>query len=253
MSPKEEVFEVKIGNELKKVKVIHPTSRIEANANMHASRVFGKLVKEHAAGKSSLILRKQLDDFLRESNLYSKEDLEEITKVSKTIDECEKSLMAGGKKSDGKKKAIELRRARYTLLLMLAKKFEYDKNTIEHHSETARLYYIISKCLLDEDGQPIYESPEDFEFDDTELKNDLAEPIRRISAIAGNYDPEYESKLPENKFFKKFNMCDDKFNLVNEEGKLVNENGQLVDENGVVIESEDNKPKEFELGEFSDE
>lgn len=253
MSNKEEVFDVEIGGSIKKIKIVHPSTRVEAEANMHASRVFGKLVKEHSKGNSSLLLRSQLDQFLRDSNIYTSEDLDAISQLTKKIEECEKALQAGGKKSEGRKKAVELRRARYTLFAMLAKKFEYDKNTIEYYSETAKANYIMSKCLLDEDGQPIFNGPEDYEFDETGLKNSLAEPIRRLTSLIGSYDPEFEAKLPENKFFKKFNMCNDKFDLINEDGHLVNEDGDLVDENGNKITEEDNKPKEFQLGEFSDD
>lgn len=248
----EELMDVTIGGVAQKVKIVHPTARIEAEANMLASKVFSKLAREYSNGDSSLMLRAQLDQFLRESKLYSAEDIEEIAKLSKQIEDGEKALMAGGKKSEGRKIAIEVRRARYILLTLLAKKFEYDKNTIEHHSEMARLHYFIIKCLRFEDGSQIFGSVEDYEFDETGLKDDLADAIRRVAAICSSYDQDYESKLPENKFFKKFGMCNDKFDLIDSEGHLVNEKGERIDENGNLLDQE-TKPKEFEVGEFSDD
>lgn len=248
----EELFDVTIGGEPQKVKVVHPTSRIEAEANMLASKVFSKLAKEYSSGESGLMLRAKLDQFLRDQKLYSNEDIEEIARLSKVIEDGEKALAAGGKKSEGRKTAIEVRRARYTMLGLLAKKFEYDKNTIEHHSEMARLNYFIIRCLRFEDGSQVFGSVEDYEFDETGLKDDLAVPIRKIASLCSSYDQDYESKLPENKFFKKFGMCNDKFDLVDSEGHLVNEKGERIDENGNLIEKE-TKPAEFEVGEFSDD
>lgn len=149
----EEKFVVKIGEEDKNIVVKHPTPRIEAEANMHASRVFSKLSKERGDGNDGLLLRAQLDKFLRDAGLYTDDDIKVISDLSDKITEYEKKLTDGGvKKSEGRTIAIELRRARYNLLLLLAKRMEYDKNTIEHFSENARINYIIVKSLLDENG-----------------------------------------------------------------------------------------------------
>ena len=245
-----EIMELTVGGEPKKVKIVKPSSRIEAEANMHASKVFSKLAKEHSKGNSGLLLRTQLDQFLRDSKLYSEEDLVEINSLGKQIEDGEKSLRAGGKKADGRQIAIDMRKARYTMLVMLAKKFEYDRNTIEHHSETARLHYIIAKCLQFEDGGQVYSGPDDYEFDDSPLKDDLAPAIRKITSLCSSFDMSYEEKLPENKFLKKFNFVDDKFNLVDSEGHLVDELGRRIDEQGNLIED---NTETFELGEFTDE
>lgn len=246
----EEIFDVVIGGEPKKVKIVGPSPRVEAEANMYASKVFSKLAREHSESNSSLLLRDQLDKFLRDAQIYTAQDFEKIAELQKELEDGQKALAAGGKKSEGRAIALKMRKARYTLLLMLAKRFEYDKNTIEYHSENARLNYIISKCLRFEDGSQIFGGPDDYEFDESGLKNCLAPAIRRIGALCGSYDENYEAKLPENKFLVKYQMCNDKFDLVDSEGHLVNEDGQRIDKDGNLLES--NEPK-FEVGEFSDD
>jgi len=239
----EEKFVVKIGEEDKTFIVKFPTSRIEAEANMHASRVFSKLIREKREGDDTLLLRNQLDEFLKDKKVYTEDDIKEITETSKEVTRLEEVMAKGGiKKSEGRTFAIELRRNRYKLLVMLSKRMEYDKNTIEHHSEGARINYIISKCLCSDDGVPVFNNVDDYEFDDTGLKNQLIEPIRRIGTICSSYDTDFEAKLPENKFLVKYGYCNDKFNLVdangnlvNEKGERINDDGELLDENGQVI------------------
>lgn len=248
----EEKFVVKIGEETKTFLAKHPSPRIEAEANMHASRVFSKLVKEKKDGNDGLLLRAQLDEYLRSVGLYTDEDIKVISTTTDEIKRLEAALEAGGvKKIQGRSLAIELRRNRYELLILLAKRMEYDKNTVEHHSENARINYIISKCLCNDDGTPVFNSVEDYEFDETGLKDDLIEVIRRIGSICSSYDTEYESKLIENKFLKKFGYCDDKFNLVDASGNLVNEKGERINEEGNLVDEYGNvKVVVKELGEF---
>lgn len=247
----QETVKVKIGDEEKAFIVKHPTSRMEAEANMHSSKVFAKLIKKKKDGDETLLLRSQLDDYLRDVGLYTDEEIANITATSAKIKELEEKLTEGGvKKSEGKKIAIDLRKSRYSLIMMLSKRFEYDKNTIEYQTENARLNYLISKCLCGDDGTPVFNSVEDYEFDDTGLKNSLYELIQRIGSICSSYDPDYEAKLIENQFLKKFNFCNDKFELVDAEGHKVNEHGERVDENGNLIDA---KVTKKELGEFLDD
>ncbi len=249
----EETFVVKIGGVDKTIIVKHPTPRVEAEANMHASRVFSKLSKERGDGNDGLLLRAQLDKFLRDAGLYTEEDIQNISDLSDKITGFEKQLTEGGvKKSEGRTIAIELRRARYNLLILLAKRMEYDKNTIEHFSENARMNYIITKTLLDDTGAPIFKSVEDYDYDETGLKEALEVPIRKIASISSVYDTDYESKLIENKFLKKFGFCNDEYDLVNAEGHRVNEKNQRIDEEGNLLDDAGNavKAPEKEIGDF---
>lgn len=248
----QEVFKVKIGDEEKEFIVKHPTARIEAEANMHASKVFSKLVKDKNSGNDGLLLRAQLDEYLRNAGLYSDDDIKNMGEMGKEVERLEAVLMKGGlKKSEGREAAILLRKNRYGLLNLMAKRIEYDKNTIEHHSENARINYIISKCLCSSDGTPVFNSVDDYEFDETGLKDSLFELISRIGTLCSSYDPEYESKLIENKFLKKFGFCNDKFDLTDTNGNLVNEKGERIDEDGNLLDAE-GKPVVVvkEIGEF---
>lgn len=94
----QETVKVKIGDEEKTFIVKHPTSRMEAEANMHSSKVFAKLIKKKKDGDETLLLRSQLDDYLRDVGLYTDEEIANITATSAKIKELEEKLTEGGVK-----------------------------------------------------------------------------------------------------------------------------------------------------------
>lgn len=251
---------IKLGGEDKVVEIIKPSPKVDAEANMYASKTFSKLIKQkNPDGTPSFILRAQLDDYLREVGIYTEEDIKDIGALTKRIKELEEILTKGGiKKSEGRDSAIELKRIRYSLLILLSKRVEYDKNTVEHYSENARMDYLVSKCLCFEGGIPIFSNVEDYESD-ANMQEILSEVIRELASMVSTYDKDYESKLPENKFLKKYAFCDDKFNLVDSKGRkvdeknrLINDDGELINEDGVLVDSKGEVIND-EIGEFLDD
>ena len=251
---------IKIGDEDRNIEIVRPNPRVEAEANMYASKVFAKLIKQkNEDGTLAFILRAQLDAFLKEIGVYTDEDIQNMGFYAEKVKELEDSLIKGGKKkSEGKEIAIKLRSFRWALLNLLGKRMEYDKNTVEHYSENARMDYLITKCICFEGGVPIFEDVNDYESDST-MQEVLAEPIRELAAMVSTFDPEYEHKLVENKFLKKYGFCNDKYDLVDgqgrrvdEKGRLVNEDGNLVNENGDLVD-EDGEVVSKEIGEFLDD
>lgn len=245
------VVEVKIGDEVRKVEIHKPTPKIESEANMAASKVFAKMVKEKGEdGKASFILRSQLNSYLANIGIYSEDDINDITTFSDRIKELEDILSKGGKKkSEGRNAAIELRRLRYAIYALLSRQTEFDKNTVEHYSDNARMDYLVTKCILFEGGLQIFKNVSDYE-NDSILQEMLAEPIQILAGIVSSFDPDFEKNLPENKFLMKYNFCDEKYRLINKEGKLVDGNDNLVDDDGNPLEKVD-KPEA--VGEFLDD
>lgn len=245
------VLEVNIGGELKKIEVHKPTPKIDAQANMESSKVFTKLIKAKTEdGSAAFILRSQLNDFLAKAGVYTEQDIEDLTVFSERIKELEDILSKGGKKkSEGKKFAIELKRLRLALYSLLIKQAEYDRNTVEHYAENARMDYLITKCIQFEGGGQIFKNVEDYESDET-MQKALAEPIKELASMVSSYDPDFEKNLPENRFLIKYGFCNQDLRLVNSDGKFVDENGNLVDQDGNII---DETPKKESVGEFLDD
>ena len=224
---------VKVNGEERVVEIHKPTPKIEAEGNMASSKVFAKLVKEKAEdGKSAYILRSQLNSYLADIGIYSDEDINDINTFGDRIKELEELLAKGGrKKSEGREAAIELRKLRYAMYTLLMRQTQFDKNTVEHFADNARMNYLVTKCICFEGGAPIWTSVDDYESDSA-LQDMLAEPVGILAGMISQYDPEFENNLPENKFLKKYGFCDDKYRLINKDGQLVDTAGNLIDEDG---------------------
>lgn len=247
------IVKVKIGDEEKTVEVRKPTPKIEAEANMASSKVFSRLIKEKGEdGKAAFILRSQLNSYLANIGIYSEDDINDITTISDRIKELEDIIYhpkPGTKKSDGRSAAVELRRMRYAIYALLSRQSEFDKNTVEHYADNARMDYLVTKCICFEGGAPIFKNVADYEQDSI-LQKALAEPIQILAGMVSSFDPDFEKNLPENKFLIKYGFCDEKYRLINKEGKLVDGDGNLVDDDGNRLES----VEEVEtVGEFADD
>lgn len=251
MDEKVKKITIRIGDEDRVVEIHKPTPKIEAEANMESSKVFAKLIKEKDEnGKSVFMLRSQLNSYLASIGIYSEQDIDDINTFSERIKELEELLRNGGKKkSEGKEAAIELRKLRFAIYSLLMRQSEYDKNTIEHYADNARMDYLVTKCICFEGGAPIFKNLADYESDEF-LQRALREPIKELAGMVSEFDPDFEKNLPENKFLKKYGFCDENYRLINKEGKLVDADGNLVDNDGNPIA----KKEEVEsVGEFLDE
>lgn len=251
---------IKIGDEDRVVNIVPPSPRVDSEANMYASQVFARLIREKDENnKPRYIVRDKLDEYLREMEIYTDQDIVELAELSRKIKALEDGLIKGGKsKAKGREDAINLRKARYAMYSLMAKKIQYDKNTVEYYAENARMNFLVTKCITFESGDPIFNNVEDYESD-SNMQEILAEPIRELASLVSTFDPNFEDKLPENKFLKKYGFCNDAYDLVDskgrrvdEKGRLVNEEGQLINEDGVAI-NEDGSLLNQEIGEFTDD
>lgn len=249
MEEKVKEITVKVGDEEKVVEVHKPTNKIETEANMEASKVFTRLIKERDEdGKPAFMLRSQLNKFLADIGIYTEQDIEDITRLGERLDELTTLLQKGGiKKSEGRKAAIELRKVRYVLFSILAKSSEFDKNTVEAYADNARMDYLIVKCIKFKDGGQIFNNVADYHGDEV-MQKVLRPAIEVLAAMVSQYDPDYEKKLPENKFLLKYGFCDNNYRLINAEGKYVDAEGNLVDEDGNAIVED--SPAVVDVGEF---
>jgi hypothetical protein len=70
--------------------------------------------------------------------------------------------------------------------------------------------------------------------------NKAADPVavlaaQNLAAMLYGLESDYEEKLPENKFLKKYKFVNKDLRLVNEKGQLVDEENRLIDEKGRFI------------------
>ena len=253
-------FEIEFGDKTKTIVINKPTDKVNTDADLYSSQVFAKLARtKDSDGNPAYMVRAQLDKYLQDINVYTKDDVIRLGEIGQEIKKFEEKLNEGGKKSEGREAAVNLRILRAEFVDLLQRKAKYDLNTIEHFCENARFKYLITKCIEFKGEGPIYNSVEDYESDDV-IKHDISHVIEQLGALTSAYDPDIEKKLPENKFLIEYGFCDDDLNLidpksgkrVNVNGDLINDNGEIVNEQGDLIDSEGNL-LEVKIGVFVDD
>lgn len=185
--------------------------------------------------KAGTILREELDQVLRQRDLWSDEREARYQQLRREILDGEYKLAKGGiKLSEAKKIALDIKKKRQEMAEMLAARSELDANTCEGKADAIRFNFLLCKCLVYEDsGEPVF-------------KNGLAEyAIRQDEPVAVMGATEFfylisdadnlDANLPENKFLRRFKFVNDKYQLVDEKGRLVDEEGRHIDEEGNYI------------------
>jgi soluble cytochrome b562 len=174
-------------------------------------------------------MRSQLEDFLKDVGVYSEDELNMIMEFNEEVRNLEAKIKAGGDINEGKEAAVRLKTLRMSLLILLSRKFEYDKYTIEHNVENAKFDFLLTKCILDEDKKPVFKDVADYK-DNEELREDLQPMIKALADLTSAFDSQFEQKLPENQFLKKYDFCDENFNLKGEEVSDMPESEESVGE-----------------------
>jgi len=225
----------------KEYAVLEPTREMLGKTRGIYSQVLGEALSRKAP------LRDALFKYMREQGLWDDAKDKEYTDLQKSLDSNELKLAKGGiKLSQAREIAIQLRRDRFALRLLLMEQNRLDAYTVEGMAHNAQFDSLTSMCIVDNiTGKPIFASPEDYE-----LRKDEEVAIKGATIFAKiyyKYDDNIEQSLPENAFLQKFNFVDEKFRLVNEtgqlidgEGKLINEDGQYIDEDGNLLDIEGN-------------
>lgn len=248
MNVKEKKIEVELSDGTKTNIIIRkPTAKDLNTAQKIGAKVWTDCVRD------GLFTKQTLAKFMEDNGIWNQQKQKERDIITQNIDSLEKELALGKsnngrlKVSEGKAKAIELRRLRNSLRSLISERISLESNTAEGLSENAKFNYLVSACTFYEDGRKVYNNLDDY--------NNKAEDEIAFSAAATlgemmfQLDKNYEENLPENQFLKKFHLVDDELSLidkdgnrvdvdgtrVNEEGWLINEKGQRIDREGNLL------------------
>lgn len=251
-------YKIKVNDEEKEVIVNKPSSRIEAEASAYANKVFTKLMNEkNDDGSPAYMLRVNMDQCLIERGIWTDSIASRLMEVTKNIQDLEDKIYKGGmSKKEGREIALKLKTARLEQIRILSARNQYDENTVEGKVDNAKFDYLVTKCVLFSDGSPIFNSVDEYRYDE-DIAGQLFEAIGDLGSMVSRYDPNFEKKLPENKFLLKYGFVNDDLRYINEDGKLVDIEGKLVDQDGNYIDEEGNpievdNPLDKEIGEFTD-
>ena len=210
--------------------VVRPTNA----QSISADEVRRKTFNEELSGGS--LLREQLDEELRKRKLWSDDRQMRYDTLRKEILNSEYQLKKGGiSLSNAKDMALQMRKNRDEMVLMLSSRTDLDSNTCEGKADSARFNFLFASCLVYNDsGEPIF--PKGVEDYVSHLNHPaVGEGATQFYYLMSETEG-VDQKLPENKFLKKFNFTNDKYQLVDDDGRLIDDDGRHIDDEGNYVE-----------------
>ena len=213
--------------------VKRPNNKISTTAQRRGALAWTTCIKE------GVMTKHELDKFMKDRGIWSSDKDDEQKKILKNISDLEKKLYIGKgqlKLSKAKELAIEMRRERLKLRDLLAEKIGLEINTAEALSENAKFDYIVSECTFYENGQRVYSNMEDY---DQKADDELAfAAATGLAEMLYAVDKDFESKLPENKFLKRFDYVDEDLSLIDTDGHTIDTKGNRIDKTGRYLDEE---------------
>jgi hypothetical protein len=235
MSKKEKRVKVtKDDGDVVEIVVKRPTPKHLSQAQMIGSRIWTQAVRD------GIFTKIGLEKFMEEQGIWDSDKAIQQTRILQQIGLLEKEIASGKnpngtslKLSEGKSKAIELRRLRIELRELIAEKISLEANTAEGLADNAKFNYLVSECTYHEDGTKVYSSLDDYNNrSDDEISFSAA---AALGEIVYNLDRSYEESLPENQFLKKYHFVNEDLSLVDKDGNRVDVDGTRVNDKGWLV------------------
>jgi len=239
MKEKQRQVEVKLEDgTVKKVLVKKPSNKLLSDAQLLGAKVWTNCTRD------GIMTKKELEVFMRNRNIWDSEKDQQQQALVDSISNLERELALGtdGKltKKRGKEIAISMRRLRLMLRNLISERLSLEQNTAEALSENAKFDFLVANCVYLEDGNTkVYNSLEDYSAKaDDEVAYASANALAQMMY---SIDKEFEEKLPENKFLKKFNFVNSDLSLVDAENNLVDIDGKRIDSEGYYLNEDGNR------------
>lgn len=189
------------------------------------------------------VLRAKLNEYMIEQGVWSKKQEDEYKECINGILSREKILAAGNiplKKA--RSIALELRKLRLERNKILEERTSYDTLTVEGIADNARFDYLVTVCILDPNGNPVFKDLDDYNNRGSE--DWVVQAATELASLLYELDPNYENNLVENKFLSRFNFVDSQGRLVNKDGHLIrvmeDQTERLIDKDGNFVAYDEN-------------
>lgn len=222
----------------REIVVLKPNRQQQQEGQKVYNRAFNDAIS------SGALLRRKLDDFMKQQGLWDEDKQVKREELLKQIRSQEKRLLEGGfdimeAYELASKRLPELRQEFNKLN---ATRNELDIHTAEGQAENAQFNYWVSTCLVYNDTQkPVFKSVDDY-YEKSDQDYAVA-GAAKLALLMWDIAEDFAATLPENQFLKEQGFVDEKGRLVNDDGKLVDLKGRLIDDQGRFIN---------EAGEFVD-
>jgi CRISPR/Cas system-associated exonuclease Cas4 (RecB family) len=221
------------GNTIKLI-VKKPTITDEANARFVSIDEFKRAVK------SGAFLKEELETELRKRGIWDDDKQKTLESIHKEIREKLLALKKGGiKKSEARKLSIDIRVLRGRMVILLSERNKYDDFTVESQVENKKFNYYVYACTFNEEGNRVFSSVEEYENKaNTKMAIDAAVNLSRIT---NGLDPDWQKKLPENKFLIDSGFANDNLELIDKDGHRITVDGKRIDSDYNYIKEVDGK------------
>lgn len=195
---------------------------------IYASKI-SELIRENTKGR--LVLRQEVNKFMRESGLWTEKDEKELQEAHNYILDALGKLKKGGTKlTEGRQLAISIMDKRREIF-NLNRKFNFlDNATIESVAENEKNDYLVyAGTEYADTNERYWNSFEDMKGDKLSTAYDKAANV--AVTVLYNVNTDFESDLPESKWLKKYNFVDKDLNFIDRNtGKRVDRDGKPVEE-----------------------
>ena len=209
------------GNEVT-VFVKRPTTKEYRESQAEYNRAF------RAALESGAVLKKKLNQYMRDQGLWDDEKDAEEQKLLDQVSSSEKALKKGGiPLAEAKEIALNLKKIRGKFRDLIAERTILDANTVEGQADNSRFNSLVTLCIMKEDRRtPLFSSLEEYEKADVQPY--VTEAASTLANFMYDLDPNYDKNLTENKFLKTYKFANKDDVLVNVDGHTI-----AIDEEGV--------------------
>jgi len=231
-------FEITKDDETIKLAVLPPTEKQLQDAEAKRINTISRLIK---TGGKDLLSRVELEEFLRDNNIWSDKDEEKVQNLNEEIDELLSKLKKGGiSVKEGRDICIYITEKRIEMLRTIAKRQSYDNATIESQAEQKRDEYLTYVCTVKEDDSELYWDSFDEFLEDAGSEAYNGAVKRAMDYLAGE-DETFEKRLPENRWLKKYGYLNDQLQYIDRKtGERVDKNGDPIDESADFVRSINN-------------
>lgn len=217
--------EFKVGD--KTYKLLNKTRALEDEAH----RVYLKTLRQ-AIEQEDAMLNASMDNFLKEKNAWTDADEAQIDKLRSELVVIEDVLQSGGiKLQEAKEKALEAQQIRMKLVSKMNEKSSYYELTAESRADEAKFNYMLVKLLVDEQGNPVFNTVEEFlNSEDEQLGGSAATAL--TEKLYGNVKDAFKETV-ENKFLIEYGFADENLVLKDKKKK---EFSPFLDDDGKPVE-----------------
>lgn len=212
MSKKDNAFEY----DGKQYYVEHPTPTVHAEADKMYNTTMIKIINS----PDGCLLKAGMDDFLKENRVWDPEKEQQISEIVIQMDEYTETLEKGGiSLKQAKQVALDLRMVRMQYYSLIAYKNQYYSLTAESHADNAKFNYLVSQCLMNDDGTKVYKSYKDYSNQAIGELPELA--AEELSKIIYGISSDFIKDNPENKFLVEYGFENEDYQPLDADGNIV--------------------------------